>query len=79
MFVKTRRIYEVLTYRDPDGEPYGRDTSTRKAEALRTAKRYAATFARVEVNALFVDENDENDILGADLLAAYENGVKTTK
>ena len=35
MLTPERRFYEVLAYRDAaDGEPYTRDTSTRKADAL---------------------------------------------
>jgi len=79
MFTKTKRIYEAFAYRNAaDGKPYTRDTSTRKADALRTAKEWAKRYGRVEVNALYVDVNDENNIQGAELLEAWENGHKTT-
>ena len=80
MFTKTKRIYEVLAYLTVDtSEPYTRDTSTRKADALRVARGWATKYGRVEVNALYVSVDDENDAQGADLVAAWENGTKTTK
>lgn len=78
MFNRTRRHYEVLAYRNPDGEPYPTERTTRKADALRTARGWAKEYARVEVNAVFVSADDDNDVQGDELIAAYENGTKTT-
>lgn len=79
MFTKTRRIYEVWAYTNAqDDEPYNRETSTRKADALRTAKAWASRYGRVEVNALYVNADDESDVQGDELITAYENGKKTT-
>ena len=80
MFEQTRRVYEVMAYaKADDDQPRTRDTYPRKADALRDAQVRASAFGRVEVNALFVDINDDGNIFGADLIAAYENGRKTTK
>ena len=79
MFTKTKRIYEVWAYRNAqDDEPYKRDTSTRKADALRTARVWASRYGRVEVNALYVDAGDDGNVQGCELITAYENGKKTT-
>lgn len=78
MFTTTKRIYEVLAYGNPTREPCARETTTRKADALRTARQWANRYVRVEVNALYVDVHDENDITGDELIAAYEHGTKTT-
>jgi len=80
MFERTCKIYEVFTYKNEgDGEPFTRTTSTRKTDALKVARHYAPQYWRVEVNALYYNADDENDIFGADLVAAWENGKKTTK
>lgn len=79
MFTKTKRTYEVFAYADAsNGEPCARETSTRKVDALRTARRWAKLYARVEVNALYVSATDESDIQGDELLEAYEHGKRTT-
>lgn len=77
MFGKTRRIYEVLAYREPDREPYARETTTRKADALRAARQWASRYVRVEVNALYVAVEDETNIYSDELITAYENGKQT--
>lgn len=79
MFTKTRRIYEVLAYTDPTRQPYPTELHKRKADALRTAATWAVRFKRVEVNAVYVDVEDDANVVGADLVAAWENGAPTTK
>ena len=79
MFTTTKTVYEVLAYKAAtDGEPCNRDTSTRKADALRTARGWAKLYGRVEVNALYVSADDGTDIQAAALIDAWENGTKTT-
>lgn len=78
MFTKTKRHYEVLAYRNPDREPYPTERTTRKADALRTARVWASRYPRVEVNAVFVSADDDTDVQGTELVAAWEDGTKTT-
>lgn len=78
MFTKTKRHYEVLAYTNPEREPYPTERTTRKADALRTARGWASRYVRVEVNAVFVSADDDNDVQGTELITAYENGHKTT-
>ena len=79
MFTKTKRIYEVWAYTNAqDGEPYNRETYTRKADALKLARAWASKYGRVEVNALYGSAYDDNDVQGDELITAYENGVRTT-
>ena len=80
MLNRTKRLYEVFAYTAAtDDAPRDRCVYTRKVEALRTARRWATLYGRVELNALYVNADDESDAQGADLLAAWENGTKTTK
>ena len=53
------------------------ENSRKLLDALKVARHYAPQYWRVEVNALYCRYDDENDILGADLVTAYENGKKT--
>lgn len=79
MLNRTTHYYEVLAYTSAtDSQPRNRDTSTRKVEALRTARRWATLYGRVEVNVVYVAVDDANDVQAADLLAAWEQGKKTT-
>ena len=79
MFTRTKRHYEVLAYTNPTREPWPTEKTTRKADALRIGAGWAVRFPRVEVNVVYTAADDENDIFGADLVAAWENGKKTTK
>ncbi len=80
MFERTKHYYEVLAYKAAtDDEPRDRDEYTRKAQAFAQARRKASTFGRVELNVVYVNADDDNDVRGADLLAAWEHGTKTTK
>lgn len=74
----TKKIYEILGI-EVSGQLGARETSTRKIDLLKIAVEWSKKYFRVEVNVLSVNENDENDVEGDELIAAWEDGKKTTK
>ena len=74
----TKKIYEILGI-EVSGQLGARETSTRKIDLLKVAVEWSKKYFRVEVNVLSVNEDDETDIEGDELIAAWENGKKTTK
>ena len=74
----TKKIYEILGI-EVSGQLGARETSTRKIDLLKIAVEWSKKYFRVEVNVLSVNEDDENDVEGDELIAAWENGKKTTK
>lgn len=74
----TKKIYEVLGI-EVSGQLGARETSTRKIDLLKIAVEWSKKYFRVEVNVLSVNEDDENDVEGDELIAAWEDGKKTTK
>lgn len=80
MFTDSITIYEVSAYADAENpqQPCYMDKFERKADALRDARRIKGQYARVEVVAIEVDENDPNNLLGEDgLVALWKHGKKT--
>lgn len=79
----TKKIYEVMAfdYSQHESDPTlsARETSTRKIDLLKIAVDWSKKHFRVEVNLLYVHEDDETEIEGDELIAAWENGKKTTK
>ena len=77
----SKKLYEVLTYKDGDDPqmPRSRSTWAKKTDAMQIAGSAAKDPAngRVEVNLLYVDSYDENNIYGGDLVASWVNGRKT--
>ena len=73
-----KRIYEILGL-EVSGQLGARETSTRKIDLLKIAIEWSKKYFRVEVNVLSVNEDDENDVEGDELIAAWEDGKKTTK
>lgn len=73
--------YEVLAYSRPERLELGPDKQEtlimRKSEAMKIARGYAKRYKRVEVLAVEVDADDSNNLLGDELVAAWENGRKT--
>ena len=55
-----------------------RETSSDKRQAMILAKEWSKKYHRVEVNSLILDR-DNADYEGDELIAAWENGKKTTK
>ena len=74
----TKKIYEILGI-EVSGQLGARETSTRKIDLLKIAVEWSKKYFRVEVNVLSVNEDDENDVEGDELIAAWEDGKKTTK
>ena len=74
----TKKIYEILGI-EVSGQLDARETSTRKIDLLKIAVEWSKKYFRVEVNVLSVNEDDENDVEGDELIAAWEDGKKTTK
>ena len=80
MFTDSITIYEVSAYTDAENpqQPCYMDKFESKADALRDARRIKGQYARVEVIAIEVDENDPNNLLGEDgLVALWKHGKKT--
>lgn len=80
MFTDSIIIYEVSAYTDAENpqQPCYMSKSESKADALRAARRIKGQYARVEVIAIEVDENDPNNLLGEDgLVALWKHGKKT--
>lgn len=79
----TKKIYEVMAFdnsqHESDPTLSARETSTRKIDLLKIAVDWSKKYFRVEVNLLYVHEDDETTIEGDELIAAWENGKKTTK
>ena len=79
----TKRIYEVQAFDDVKDESMpnlaARETSTRKVDILKIGVEWSKKFFRVEVGLLTVHEDDESTIENDVLIAAWENGKKTTK
>ena len=76
--MRTKKIYEILGI-EVSGQLSARETSTRKIDLLKIAVDWSKKHFRVEVNLLYVHEDDETIIEGDELIAAWENGKKTTK
>ena len=76
--MRTKKIYEILGI-EVSGQLGARETSTRKIDLLKIAVDWSKKHFRVEVNLLYVHEDDESTIEGNELIAAWENGKKTTK
>ena len=74
----TKKIYEILGI-EVSGQLGARETSTRKIDLLNLAVEWSKKHFRVEVNLLYVHEDDESTIEGDELIAAWENGKKITK
>lgn len=74
----TKKIYEVLGI-EVSGQLGARETSTRKVDILKIGVEWSKKFFRVEVGLLTVHEDDESTIESDVLIAAWENGKKTTK
>ena len=55
-----------------------RETSSEKRQAMMIAKEWSKKYHRVEVNSLILDY-DQADYVGDVLIAAWENGKRTTK
>ena len=55
-----------------------KETSSNKKQAMMIAKEWSKKYYRVEVNSLILDY-DQADYVGDELIAAWENGKKTTK
>lgn len=55
-----------------------RETTSDKRQAMKIAKEWSKKYHRVEVNSLILDA-DYADYVGDELIAAWENGKKTTK
>lgn len=79
MFTETTIYYLVTAYKSADGRPYDMAKRRTRITAERLAASWAKKFFRVECEKVAADIDNENDIYGADLIAAYENGIKTTK
>ena len=77
MFYNSTVYFEVVAYRKDDDRPYCMWQYHNQVEAKNFGRFIKNRFIRVEVNAVYVDENDANNILGADVVAAWENGRKT--
>lgn len=79
----TKKIYEVMAFdnsqHESDPTLSARETSTRKVDILKIGVEWSKKFFRVEVGLLTVHEDDENTIENDVLIAAWENGKKTTK
>ena len=71
----TKKIYEILGI-EVSGQLGARETSTRKIDLLKIAVEWSKKYFRVEVNVLSVNEDDENDMEGDELIASWENGKK---
>ena len=70
-----KRIYEILGI-EVSGQLGTRETSTRKIDLLKVAVEWSKKYFRVEVNVLSVNEDDETDMEGDELIASWENGKK---
>ena len=68
MFYRTKKHYEVLAYTNPEREPYPTEKTTRKADAVRLGKAWAKLYNYVDVNAVYVNADDENDVQGTELI-----------
>jgi len=71
----TKKIYEILGI-EVSGQLGARETSTRKIDLLKVAVEWSKKYFRVEVNVLSVNEDDETDMEGDELIASWENGKK---
>ena len=74
----TKKIYEILGM-EVSGKLNARETSTKKIDLLKIAVDWSKKHFRVEVNMLSVNEDDETDMQGDELIAAWENGEQITK
>lgn len=74
----TKKIYEILGI-EVSGQLGARETSTRKVDILKIGVEWSKKYFRVEVGLLTVHEDDESTIENDVLIAAWENGKKTTK
>lgn len=79
----TKRIYEVQAFDNVKDESKpnlaARETSTRKVDILKIGLEWSKRFFRVEVGLLTVHNDDESTIESDELIAAWEDGKKTTK
>ena len=66
--------YEVWGF-DKDGSPEFRETTTRKAEAMKIGRAAAKQYQRVELEKC--NYLGENDLDQTALIAAWENGIQT--
>lgn len=73
----TKYICEILAM-DDSGQLNARETSSNKKQAMMIAKEWSKKYYRVEVNSLILD-SDNADYVGDELIAAWEDGKKTTK
>ena len=78
-----KRIYEVQAFDNVKDESKpnlaARETSTKKVDILKIGLEWSKRFFRVEVGLLTVHDDDESTIEGDELIAAWEDGKKTTK
>lgn len=78
MLKARRHYYEILAWKDVDTTERqdAQEEENDIIEAHRSARKLAAQYGRVEINRVSVSENDDCDILGAELVASWENGKR---
>ena len=76
------KMYEINAFKEVVNaaldDLIARETSSDKRQAMILAKEWSKKYHRVEVNTLILDA-DYADYVGDELIAAWENGKKTTK
>jgi len=77
MFYNSTVYFEVVAYRKDDDRPCCMAKYRNQDGAKNYGRAIKDRYFRIEINAVHVDENDANNILGADLVAAWENGHQT--
>lgn len=70
------KIYEIWAMRKNDGQILDHSTTPKKSTAMNVGKALAKKYERVEVE---VADYSERGLEQTELIAAWEDGIKTTK
>lgn len=70
--------YQTWAFKE-NNEPQAREITTEKEDAIKTGKKWAKKYFRVEVEAVYYIDEECTDIENTALVAAWENGKRTTK
>ena len=77
MFFVKKIYFEVLAYTNVNDRPDFMEKFANEKDAGRCGRSIKDRYMRVEVNAVYVDAEDENNVLDGKLVSAWENGIKT--
>ena len=77
MFYNAIVHFEVLAYTKSNDRPCYMEKFRNQDNARRCGRSMKGRYFRVEVNAVYVDSNDANNVLSAELISAWEDGKQT--